>query len=149
MKKIILFLLLFVTSLSMSSCFVTKTYIGEKSTSYITYSRGKQCFLFWGLLPVGHPKTAAPSNVNCMVSTKLGFVDMLIETLTGGLFSTMTVTVKIPAVVNAPSGAGPSTDTIVVESPSVKAKSSKSESKKAKMKQTKNVQNPPQEIEQE
>ncbi len=97
MKRIIILICVSIAlCFTMESCFTTKTYVGERGTSYKEYSRGKQWFLFWGLIPVGNPNTPTPSDGKCMVSSKNNFVDMIITGFTGGIVSTRTVIVKQP-----------------------------------------------------
>lgn len=106
MKKILVFLLL---AGLCTSCFTTRTSVGDyrivtkadKAASY-TYSKGKQCYLFWGLIPLGHARVAVPRDGDCEVRTGFGFGDFLLSLITGGIFSMQTVKVKAPIRFSTP-----------------------------------------------
>lgn len=75
----------------------TKTNVGtyfEAQGSEYVYAKGKQVWLFWGLLPLGRTNVNTPSDGNCQVMTRFTFGDVLISFLTGGLVSTYTIKVK-------------------------------------------------------
>lgn len=81
----------------LSSCMMTKTPIGtyqETKGQEYTYAQGKQIWLFWGLFPLGRTHVNTPSDGNCAVVTRLGFVDFLIGGLTSGIITTQTIKVK-------------------------------------------------------
>lgn len=111
MKKLILFLLV---AFACQSCYTTRTSVGDyriatkadKAASY-TYSKAKQCYLFWGLIPLGHARTAVPRDNHCEIRTGFGFVDFLVSILTGGIFSMQTVKVKAPVQWNTPPAGQP------------------------------------------
>jgi hypothetical protein len=96
MKKNIL-LIGVATSLLFSSCLTTKTSVGgyreAKGTEY-TYSKGKQMWLFWGLVPIGRTDVNTPSNGKCEVVTRYNFGDCLITGLTAGIVSSYSIKVK-------------------------------------------------------
>lgn len=100
MKKLMLLLMLAVLC---QSCFSTRTSIGDyriatkadNSNAY-TYAKVKQCYLFWGLIPLGHASVAVPRDGHCEVRTSFGFVDFLASILTAGIFSMQTIKVKAP-----------------------------------------------------
>jgi len=102
MKKINLLMGLVLTVFCLNSCMVTKTTFGsykqEKGQVY-TYSQSRQGYLFWGLLPVGKCDVKTPENESCQVRTKFRFVDALVSTITGGIYSMQTIQVmkKKPA----------------------------------------------------
>lgn len=96
MKKSIL-LLTFASTLFFSSCLTTKTSVGDfreiKGDEY-TYAKGKQLWLFWGLLPLGRTDVNTPGDGNCEVVTRYNFSDCLITGLTAGIISSYTIKVK-------------------------------------------------------
>jgi hypothetical protein len=81
----------------MSSCMTTKTSVGsfneEEGKEYV-YDRGKQMWLFWGLLPIGRTDLSTPSDGTCEIVTKFKFTDVLISSLTGGLVTSYSIKVK-------------------------------------------------------
>ena len=91
--------------LSTSSCYVTRTHIGEyrqetnnKRANSQLYDKSKQCWLFWGMIPLGKVTTKLPQNQCYEVRTHFGFGDFLVSGITGGLFSMQTVKVRIPKI---------------------------------------------------
>lgn len=75
----------------------TKTNVGnyrESSGSTYTYAKGKQIWLFWGIMPVGRTNVATPTNGSCQVITRFNLVDFLISGLTCGIITTETIKVK-------------------------------------------------------
>ncbi|MDE7357667.1 MAG: Bor family protein, partial [Bacteroidales bacterium] len=95
MKKLLLMLLLATVC---TSCYTTRTSIGDyriatkadKADSY-TYSKGKQCYLFWGLIPLGRTHVAVPRDGHCEVRTSVNFIDGFLSLITGGIFSMQTI----------------------------------------------------------
>ncbi|MCC6447158.1 MAG: hypothetical protein IT215_00540 [Chitinophagaceae bacterium] len=82
---------------TLQSCMTTKTSIGsyrEDEGNRYTYSRSKQVWLFWGLLPVGRTYTNTPGDGNCQVVTRFNFTDVLISALTGGIVMSQNIKVK-------------------------------------------------------
>lgn len=80
-----------------SSCMVTRTSVGsykEQAGTAYTYSKGKQCYLFWGLVPIGVTSLQTPTSGDCEVRTSYNFVDWLITGITGGIFSMQSIKVK-------------------------------------------------------
>ena len=108
MKRKSLMLFSVAISLLFSSCFGTKTAVGhyrelvkvEKTDTY-NYSKGKQAYLFWGFLPLGRTQIATPPHGNCQVKTRVGFLDMTLTLVTGGLFTMQTIKVKAPKVMDS------------------------------------------------
>ena len=103
MKKQLFFLAVMVCALLLPSCYSTRTYVGEyretakgAGASTYTYAKGKQCYLFWGLLPLGRTTVNTPVDGNCEIRTKHGFGDFLISLITGGLFQMQTIKVIAP-----------------------------------------------------
>ena len=50
------------------------------------YSKGRQCYLFWGLVPLGRTRVATPPDGVCEVRTHYGFWDAFVSIITGGIF---------------------------------------------------------------
>lgn len=130
MKK--LFLLL-VIAFMCQSCFTTRTSVGDyristkvdKASAY-NYSKVKQVYMFWGLVPLGRARAAVPSHGNCEIRTGIGFGDFLVTLLTGGIISMQTVKVKAPrATINAKTpatGAQPVIYTVPSQAPATESK---------------------------
>ncbi|MDQ7019106.1 MAG: hypothetical protein Q9M33_08060 [Robiginitomaculum sp.] len=90
-------LIVAVTSLIFTSCMTTKTSVGtfkETQGSEYTYAKGKQFWLFWGLVPLGRTNVNTPGDGNCEVITKFKFGDVLISGLTGGIVTSYSIKVK-------------------------------------------------------
>jgi hypothetical protein len=100
MKRIKRSLVLFSTTLILaaflSSCMMTRTSVGafkETKGNEYTYSKGKQWWLFWGILPLGRTSLSTPTDGSCQVITRYNFVDFLISGLTAGILTTETIKV--------------------------------------------------------
>lgn len=95
MKKLLI--ILFTSSLLFTSCRTTKTDVGQfretQEETYV-YAKGKQIWLFWGLLPLGRTKVNTPASGNCQVITRVNFWDMVISGVTVGLVSSETIKIK-------------------------------------------------------
>jgi len=95
MKKLTCILL--IATLGLSSCLTTRTAVGNyastQGTTY-TYAKGKQIWIFSGLIPIGRTSVATPPDGNCQVITKFSFGDVLIYGLSLGLVTTYTIKVK-------------------------------------------------------
>ncbi len=93
-KKIIPFL---IVALMLTSCMTTKTNVGafrENEGSIYTYAKGKQVWIFWGLLPVGRTKVNTPGDGDCQVVTRFNVADVLVNFFTGGFVKTYTIKVN-------------------------------------------------------
>ena len=79
-----------------ASCMSTYTDVGsyDGGEGSFEYSRGKQCYLFWGLLPLGRGGAETPQSGVCRVSTHQTFGDCAVTALTLGIFSMQTVEVS-------------------------------------------------------
>ena len=87
----------FILSISLNSCMTTKTPVGEYQTQTgeeYKYSKGKQLWIFWGLVPLGRTNVNTPSDGNCEVITKFTIGDALISTFTFGIITSYTINVK-------------------------------------------------------
>lgn len=85
-----------IVAVSMSSCMTTKTTVGtykELQGEEYTYAKGKQAWIFWGLVPLGRTDLSTPQDGSCEVITRQNFGDVLISSLTVGLFKTHTIKV--------------------------------------------------------
>lgn len=83
--------------LSFSSCMTTKTSVGayrEMQGNEYTYAKGKQFWLFWGLLPIGRTNVNTPGDGNCEIVTRFNVGDAIISGLTGGLLTSYSIKVK-------------------------------------------------------
>lgn len=94
--KILLPILLLVIVVMAPSCMTTRTSVGsftETQGEMYKYAKGKQCYLFWGLIPLGRTTVATPAGQPCQVRTSFNFWDALLSTITGGIFSMQTIKV--------------------------------------------------------
>lgn len=101
MKKGIIILFVVVMGLGLSSCLTTKTSVGafkETQGNEYTYSKGKQLWLFWGIMPLGRTNVNTPSNGNCEVITRFTLGDVLISGLTGGIVTSYSIKIKAKKV---------------------------------------------------
>jgi len=90
-------LFLFTVSVFLTSCMTTKTSVGafkETQGSEYTYAKGKQLWLFWGILPLGRTNVNTPGDGNCEVITRFNVGDALISGLTGGIVTSYSIKVK-------------------------------------------------------
>lgn len=75
----------------------TKTSVGtfpaEPGIEY-TYAKGKQLWLFWGLIPLGRTNVNTPSDGSCEIVTRFNFGDFLISALTAGIVTSYSIKVK-------------------------------------------------------
>jgi hypothetical protein len=99
MRKIksMMLILMLTISTFLSSCLTTKTSVGafkETQGSEYTYAKGKQLWLFWGLMPLGRTNVNTPGDGNCEIVTRFNFGDFLISGLTGGIVTSYTIKVK-------------------------------------------------------
>ncbi len=93
-NALLLLMLLAITT----SCLTTKTNVGmyqQKQGTEQTFEKGKQLWLFWGLVPLGRTNVATPQDGDCQVVTKFKFTDVLISGLTGGILYSYSIEVKV------------------------------------------------------
>lgn len=84
-------------SLLLGSCMTTKTSVGEfkeQTGEEYTYAKGKQIWLFWGIVPLGRTNVNTPGDGNCEVITRFNVGDALISTLTLGIVTSYSIKVK-------------------------------------------------------
>lgn len=89
MKKIAVLLLLGIL-IVMPSCMSTRTSVQnfkEAQGEQYLYAKGRQCYLFWGLIPLGRTSVATPVEQPCQIRTRFGFWDAFLTTITAGIFS--------------------------------------------------------------
>ena len=98
MKKL---LIVMIAAILLPSCMTTRTNVAgfkeqskNSSADVYTYSKGKQCYLFWGLVPLGRTSVSTPANAACQVRTYYNFWDALVSTITGGIFGMQTIKIK-------------------------------------------------------
>jgi hypothetical protein len=94
MKHLFIFSFL---SLFLFSCMTTKTAVGEykeQQGKEYTYAKGKQLWLFWGIVPIGRTSVNTPGDGNCEVVTRFNVGDALISGLTLGILTSYTIKVK-------------------------------------------------------
>ena len=60
---------------------------GKHPSKTETYSRSKQLYIFWGLLPLGWSQPSTPTDKGYQVKTYKGFWDNVIGTITVGIVS--------------------------------------------------------------
>jgi len=101
MKKIkscaLLLLTVVILASTLSSCLMTKTSVGTYKESWgneYTYAKGRQLWLFWGIVPLGRTNVNTPGDGNCEVITKFTFGDFLISGLTAGIITSYSIKVK-------------------------------------------------------
>jgi hypothetical protein len=88
---------------SFTSCMTTKTSVGqfeEQQGQVYKYAKGKQFWLFGGLLPIGRTNVNTPGDGDCEVVTRYTFGDALINVVTLGILHTKTIKVnakRVPA----------------------------------------------------
>ena len=90
-------IILFLFNLFLTSCMVTKTNVGkynQQEGKNYTYSKGKQVWLFWGILPAGRTNVNTPEDGDCQVITKYTFLDGIIFLATGGIVKTYSIKIK-------------------------------------------------------
>ena len=91
------------------SCMTTRTSVAsyrETEGDEYVYAKGKQCYLFWGLVPLGRTRVATPADGNCEVRTRYGFWDAFLSVITGGIFEMQSILVYA----KHPQKAAPATD---------------------------------------
>ncbi len=96
-SSLIMLLMTVAISFMLTSCMITKTSVGafeEQQGREYTYAKGKQIWLFWGLIPLGRTNVNTPGDGNCEVITKFNFGDVLISGLTFGFIRSYSIKVK-------------------------------------------------------
>lgn len=96
------FFLLFALLMVLPSCMSTRTSVANYQMTEgeeVCYSKGRQCYLFWGLIPLGRTRVATPPDGVCEVRTRYGFWDAFVSLITCGIFEMQQIRVytKKPA----------------------------------------------------
>jgi hypothetical protein len=92
--KLVMFFAIVSIAALLSSCMMTKTSVGtfkETRGNEYTYSKGKQWWLFWGIVPIGRTDLSTPTDGSCQVITRYNFWDFLISGVTAGILTTETI----------------------------------------------------------
>jgi hypothetical protein len=90
-------LLLLTLAWGLSACMTTRTSVGtyvEDTGQEYTYAKGKQFWLFYGIIPLGRTDVSTPTHGNCQVITRYTFADFLISGITGGILTSYTIQVR-------------------------------------------------------
>ena len=100
MKKFSLIGLLALSLFSLNSCYINRTTVGDGPTSNggadkVRYSHAKQVSLFWGLIAIGHPAPALPTDCGYQLKTSFNVVDGIIMMVTGGLVGTRNIKILV------------------------------------------------------
>jgi len=64
--------------------------IGTKGKTKV-YSRAKQGYLFWGLVPLGRPEPIRPTHGNYQIKTSFNLTDSFLGVITFGILSFRTI----------------------------------------------------------
>ena len=89
MKKSFVMLILSAMIL-LPSCMSTRTSVQdykETQGQEYRYAKARQCYLFWGLVPLGRTTVATPASQPCQIRTRFGFWDAFVSVITAGIFS--------------------------------------------------------------
>ncbi len=84
MKKLLLLISIVVCGIMMQSCMTTRTPVGDYYQAQHTerYSKSKQAWLFFGLVPLGRTHTNTPNDGRpCMIEEKYTFGDVVLNGL--------------------------------------------------------------------
>lgn len=99
MKRFKISFLLFVAlSFCLTSCYTTRTSLGnynELPGKPTEFSKGKQLWFIYGIFPAGRTQVNIPKTPDCQVVTKYGFVDIIIKGITVGLVQTETIQIMV------------------------------------------------------
>lgn len=87
----------------LSSCFVSRVDVGSNGNKFATtqdkatiiYSKTKNVYLFWGLLPISNQQPPTPPGCNYTVETRTDLFDVLLFALTDGIFGMQTVKILV------------------------------------------------------
>ncbi len=79
-----------------SSCMTVRTSVGsfkESKGNRYTYSKSKQVWIAWGLIPVGRTNTSTPVNGQCEIIVRQNIIDSGLSAITGGFIKSKTIKV--------------------------------------------------------
>lgn len=99
-KLLVASLIMLIAIPMLTSCRVMKTDtpVGDYRITEgksVQYARGKQLYLFWGLVRLGKTSVATPPSGNCNVRTYETFWDRVLTSFTGGIFAIQTIQVDV------------------------------------------------------
>jgi hypothetical protein len=98
MKNNLTLIVLFLVLVSLNSCYVNRTTVGNgpvgKAES-VRYSHKKQLYVLWGLMALKHAQPETPIECGYQIKTSFNAVDAIVSVLTGGIFSMRTVKVLV------------------------------------------------------
>ena len=98
MKNAFKISLLFLVLLSLNSCYVNRTTVGNgpigKGES-VRYSHKKQLYLFWGLVAINQSQPQLPVECGYQIKSSFNAIDAIVSGLTGGIFSMRSVKVLV------------------------------------------------------
>lgn len=69
--------------------------VGNHPSKTDTYSRSKQLYMFWGLLPLGWSQASTPTDKGFQVKTYKGFWDNVIGVISVGIVSSRSTKVIV------------------------------------------------------
>jgi hypothetical protein len=99
MKKFLPLIFVGLFALSMSSCFVNRSTVGDgpvgKSKSTVKFSHSKQLYLFWGLVSLGQSSPTPPPDCGYQIRSCFNLADCIVSTVTGGIFSMRNVKILV------------------------------------------------------
>lgn len=75
----------------------TKTSVGaykQTQGEVYKYAKGKQLWIFWGLLPIGRTNVNTPGDGNCEIVTRHTIGDAIISIVTFGILTSYTIKVN-------------------------------------------------------
>lgn len=101
MKKFKFLIALILATILLPSCMKTQTYVGDYqrqtyngSENYYEYFKGRQSYLFGGLIKLGDCEPDTPPQGTCEILTKQSFVDALLSSLTFNIVTFQTVQIN-------------------------------------------------------
>jgi hypothetical protein len=98
MKKLLQAMFCIALSLSLNSCFINRTTVGDGPVGKVSaakYSHAKQLYLFWGLVAVGQAQPPMPQGCGYQVKTAYNVIDAIVTTITAGIFGTRNVKIMV------------------------------------------------------
>jgi hypothetical protein len=99
MKNFVQTIILCTLVLSLNSCFVNRTTIGDgpigKGNLTARYSHVKQMYVLWGLLPINQAQPVLPQGCGYQVKSSFNFIDALVSGITLGIFDMRTVKILV------------------------------------------------------
>ncbi len=104
MKSAFKISILFLILLSLSSCFINRTTVGNgpigKDVTAVKYSKRKQMYVLWGLMSLKPREAKLPVDCGYQIKTSFNGIDAVVSVLTLGIFSMRTE--KVMVIKNSP-----------------------------------------------